>query len=59
VKQGQRTGVLLQTEQQDAWEINRLKEQGLSDEEIRKKMSRLTVEEIKRLGALNLRRPNP
>jgi hypothetical protein len=24
VKQGQRTGVLLQTEQQDAWEINRL-----------------------------------
>ena len=59
VKQGQRTGVLLQTEQRDAWEINRLKEQGLSDEEIRKKMSRLTVDEIKRLGALNLRRPNP
>ena len=59
VKQGQRTGVLLQTEQRDAWEINRLKEQGLSDEEIRKKMPRLTVDEIKRLGALNLRRPNP
>jgi hypothetical protein len=58
VKQGQRTGVLLQTEQ-DAWEINRLKEQGLSDEGIRKEMPRLTVDEIKRLAALNLRRPNP
>jgi hypothetical protein len=59
VKQGPRTGVLLQTEQQDVWEIDRLKEQGLSDEEIRKKMPRLSVEEIKRLGAFNLRRPNP
>jgi hypothetical protein len=47
------------TEQRDAWEINRLKEQGLSDEEIRKEMPRLSVKEIKRLGDFNLRRPNP
>jgi len=54
VKQGAPTGVLLQTEQKDIWEINRLKEQGLSDEEIHKKMPRLSVDEIKRLGAFNL-----
>ena len=54
MKQGSPTGVLLETEQQDAWEINSLKEQGLSDEEIHKEMPRLTVEDIKRLGALNL-----
>jgi hypothetical protein len=59
VKQGSPTGVLLQTEQKDAWKINSLKEQGLSDEEIRKEMPRLTVDEIKRLGAFNLREPNP
>jgi hypothetical protein len=58
VKKGRRTVRLSPTEQRDAWEINRLKEQGLSDEEIRKEMPRLSVEEIKRLGALNLRRPN-
>jgi len=59
VKQGRRTVELSPTEQRDAWEINCLKEQGLSDEEVRKKMPRLTVEEIKWLGAFNLRRPNP
>jgi hypothetical protein len=59
VKQSPPTAELSLTEQQDAWEINRLKEQGLSAEEIRKEMSRLSVEEIKRLGAFNLRRPNP
>ena len=59
VKQGRLTEELSLTEQRDAWEINRLKEQGLSDEEIRKEMPRLTVDEIKRWGAINLRRPNP
>jgi hypothetical protein len=58
VKKGRRTVRLSPTEQRDAWEINRLKEQGLSDEEIRKEMPRLSVDEIKRWGALNLRRPN-
>jgi hypothetical protein len=59
VKQSPPTAELSLTEQQDAWEINRLKVQGLSAEEIRKEMPRLSVEEIKRLGAFNLRRPNP
>jgi hypothetical protein len=59
VKQGRHTEELSPTEQRYAWEINRLKEQGLSDEEVRKKMPRLTVDEIKQLGAFNLRRPNP
>jgi hypothetical protein len=59
VKGGRLTEELSLTEQRDAWEINRLKEQGLSDEEVRKKMPRLSVEEIKWLGAFNLRRPNP
>jgi hypothetical protein len=59
VKRSPPTGELSRTEQQDAWEINRLKEQGLSDEEVRKKMPRLSPEEIKRLGAFKLRRPNP
>jgi len=59
VKKGTSTEELSPTEQRDAWEINRLKEQGLSDEEIRKEMPRLTVDEIKRWGAINLRRPNP
>ena len=59
VKPGSPTGVLWQTDQLDAWKINRLKEQGLADEEIRKEMPRLSVEEIKRWGALNLRDPNP
>jgi hypothetical protein len=59
VKKGTSTEELSPTEQRDAWEINRLREQGLSDEEIRKEMPRLSVAEIKRWGALNLRRPNP
>ncbi len=59
VKAGRSTEELSLTEQRDAWEINRLKEQGLSDEEVRKEMPRLSVEEIKQLGAFNLRRPNP
>ena len=59
VKKGAPPEELSKTEQQYAWEINRLKEQGLSDEEVRKKMPRLSVEEIKWLGAFNLQRPNP
>jgi hypothetical protein len=58
VKQSAPTGVLSRTEVRHAWEINRLKEQGLSNKEIHKKMPLLSVKEIKRLGAFNLRRPN-
>jgi hypothetical protein len=67
VKQSPPTADISITEQQLAWEIARLSDEGFSEEEICREMHGLwpaevkrssALNEVKRLGALNVRRPD-